>query len=84
MFAYSECRLFFLRLRRILIVGNLRLLSTGNLSAISLFVGVANRAAVVYNRVGFVGLAPNSPPVQGVETWIEIGFDQQQVQLGHW
>ena len=73
-----------LELHGILRVGHLRLLSTGNLAAISLFVGVANRAAVVYNRVGFVGLNPNSPPVPGVETWLEIGFDRQHVQLGHW
>lgn len=62
----------------------IQLLSTGNLGAIALFVGVDNRAANVYHRVGFVGLVPNAAPVPGVETWIEIGFDQQRVQLGHW
>jgi len=73
-----------LELHGILRVGYLRLLLTSNLGAISLFVGVANRAAIVYNRVGFLGLNPNSPPVPGVETWIEIGFDRQHVHLGHW
>lgn len=51
---------------------------------ITLFVGVNNSATKVYDRVGFVGLAPNSPPVDGVNPWSEIGFDRAHVELGHW
>lgn len=49
-----------------------------------LYVGNTNSAARVYSRVGFVGLDENSPPVAGVDHWVEIGFDRDQVQLGHW
>ena len=41
-------------------------------------------AAKVYSRVGFVGLGPESGPTEGVDQWLELGFDRQRVQLGHW
>ena len=41
-------------------------------------------AAGVYSRVGFVGFGPDSEPVEGVDSWLELGFDRKQVQLGHW
>ncbi|OJA19567.1 N-acyltransferase superfamily [Rhizopogon vesiculosus] len=49
-----------------------------------LYVGVGNPAAKVYDRVGFQGLTEGSPAVGGVEHWLEIGFDQAKVDLGHW
>lgn len=44
------------------------------------------RAAGVYHRVGFAGLDPaeTSVPVEGVDSWLEYGFDRSKVQLGHW
>ncbi|KIY46188.1 hypothetical protein FISHEDRAFT_66616 [Fistulina hepatica ATCC 64428] len=54
-------------------------------SGIVLYVGHNNSAARVYDRVGFVGLGPGSyRPGVPVQSWIEIGFDRQQVNLGHW
>ena len=41
-------------------------------------------AAKVYHRVGFVGLSEDEEPVEGVESWLELGFDQEKVDLGHW
>jgi hypothetical protein len=41
-------------------------------------------AAKVYHRVGFVGLDENDYTAEGVEDWLEIGFDRKYVQLGHW
>ncbi|KAH9951033.1 hypothetical protein B0H21DRAFT_776417 [Amylocystis lapponica] len=41
-------------------------------------------AATVYHRVGFVGLAPGSAPVDGVDSWLELGFERSAVTLGHW
>jgi len=49
-----------------------------------LYVGVDNRAKSVYARVGFPGLTKESPVMDGVENWLEIGFDQTKVELGHW
>ncbi|KAH7927274.1 hypothetical protein BV22DRAFT_1103798 [Leucogyrophana mollusca] len=49
-----------------------------------LYVGQGNPAAKVYHRVGFVGLGENDSPVDGVEPWVEIGFDRSRVHLGHW
>ena len=40
--------------------------------------------AKVLDRVGFVGLAANSSSVDGVDSWLEVGFDRTKVQLGHW
>lgn len=41
-------------------------------------------AASVYKRVGFVGLGRDASSVDGVDRWLEIGFDRSRVQLGHW
>ena len=49
-----------------------------------LYVGVDNAAKKVYGRVGFPGLIEGSPSSDEVEHWIEIGFDQTKVVLGHW
>ncbi|KAG1783534.1 hypothetical protein EV702DRAFT_1040092 [Suillus placidus] len=46
-----------------------------------LYVGVDNSAKVVYDRVGFQGLKDGS---LSSERWLEIGFDQSKVELGHW
>lgn len=46
-----------------------------------LYVGVDNSAKIVYNRVGFQGLSEGS---LSSERWLEIGFDQAKVKLGHW
>lgn len=60
------------------------LLFTLNKQYVSLFVGIQNKAANVYHRVGFVGLGHNEPHVDGIDPWIEIGFDTAYVELGHW
>lgn len=49
-----------------------------------LYVGVDNAAKRVYGRVGFLGLIEGSISSGEVEHWIEIGFDQTKVVLGHW
>lgn len=41
-------------------------------------------AANVYHRVGFVGLDERDFSAEGVEPWLEIGFDRDHVELGHW
>ncbi|OJA19667.1 hypothetical protein AZE42_02827 [Rhizopogon vesiculosus] len=51
---------------------------------IVLYVGVDNPARRVYARVGFKGLTEGSPLDDEVEHWVEIGFDQAKVDLGHW
>lgn len=48
---------------------------------IVLYVGVDNDAKAVYGRVGFQGLSEGS---LSSERWLEIGFDQSKVELGHW
>lgn len=48
---------------------------------IVLYVGVDNLAKVVYDRVGFQGLSEGS---SSSERWLEIGFDEDKVELGHW
>ncbi|KAG2062270.1 hypothetical protein BDR06DRAFT_1001358 [Suillus hirtellus] len=49
---------------------------------IVLYVGVElGSAKKVYGRVGFQGLDDESPLS---ERWLEIGFDQDKVELGHW
>ncbi|KAG2155561.1 hypothetical protein DEU56DRAFT_313931 [Suillus clintonianus] len=45
-----------------------------------LYVGVDNSAKEVYSRVGFQDLRPGSAS----ERWLELGFDQAKVELGHW
>ncbi|KAF9479092.1 hypothetical protein BDN70DRAFT_807583 [Pholiota conissans] len=59
------------------------LFSTGKTS-IALFVGIENKAANVYHRVGFLGLGRHDPVMDGIDPWIEIGFDRNCVELGHW
>ena len=50
-----------------------------------LYVAHDNKAAAkVYHRVGFIGLDGNDRSVDGVERWLEIGFDRDVVKLGHW
>ncbi|KAI0095041.1 hypothetical protein BDY19DRAFT_880874 [Irpex rosettiformis] len=41
-------------------------------------------AAKVYHRVGFLGLGPGGEPVDGIDRWLELGFDRSKVELGHW
>ncbi|KAG1864725.1 hypothetical protein DFJ58DRAFT_867114 [Suillus subalutaceus] len=48
---------------------------------IVLYVGVDNCAKVVYDRVGFQGLSEGS---SSSERWLEMGFDENKVELGHW
>ncbi|KAJ4470817.1 acyl-CoA N-acyltransferase [Lentinula aciculospora] len=54
--------------------------------SVALYVAHNNKpASRVYHNVGFVGLRPtNDIPIEGVERWSEIGFDQSKVELGHW
>lgn len=50
-----------------------------------LYVGNKNPAMRVYDKVGFVGLGSSAPEqYKHVEDWLEIGFDQSRVELGHW
>lgn len=51
--------------------------------SIVLYVGHENPAAKVYKRVGFAGLL-GAPPVKGVDSWLEVGFDPKCVVMGHW
>ncbi|KAJ6491644.1 hypothetical protein C8R47DRAFT_976415 [Mycena vitilis] len=51
--------------------------------SLALFVAHDNPAATkVYHRVGFLGL--DGAPVEGVDSWLEIGLDRSKVELGHW
>ena len=53
--------------------------------AIVLYVAHDNPAAAgVYHRVGFQGLSESKARVEGVENWLELGFDREMVRLGHW
>jgi len=53
--------------------------------SVVLYVAHDNEAASkVYQRVGFVGLDGKDCSAEGVEPWLEIGFDTDVVQLGHW
>ncbi|KAF9463588.1 hypothetical protein BDZ94DRAFT_605393 [Collybia nuda] len=59
------------------------LLNTKN--SVVLYVAHSNHgAAKVYHRVGFQGLSADDDPVEGVYPWLELGFDQNEVELGHW
>lgn len=49
-----------------------------------LYVGNGNPAANVYGRVGFLGIGKGALPAEGVDPWVEFGFDQKYVELGHW
>ncbi|KAF9563016.1 hypothetical protein CPC08DRAFT_346175 [Agrocybe pediades] len=51
---------------------------------VSLFVGITNRAANVYRKVGFIGVGEGAQLVQDIDPYIELGFDRNYVQLGHW
>ncbi|KAG6872519.1 hypothetical protein C0995_009209 [Termitomyces sp. Mi166 len=52
--------------------------------SVVLYVAHDNGAAIrVYDRVGFAGLARDGQRVQGVDPWLEIGFDTNKVVLGH-
>ncbi|KAI0348354.1 hypothetical protein BDW22DRAFT_79618 [Trametopsis cervina] len=53
--------------------------------SVVLYVAHENPAAAkVYHRVGFLGLGPETEPVDGVDDWLELGFDRSRVVLGHW
>jgi len=52
--------------------------------AVALYVGRDNPAANVYGRVGFLGIGKGALPVEGVDPWVEYGFNQSYVELGHW
>ncbi|KAJ7817299.1 hypothetical protein B0H14DRAFT_2843048 [Mycena olivaceomarginata] len=53
--------------------------------SVALYVAHNNSGAThVYHRVGFLGLADGSAPVEGVDSWLEIGLDHSKVELGHW
>ncbi|KAF5385238.1 hypothetical protein D9615_001282 [Tricholomella constricta] len=53
--------------------------------SVVLYVAHNNPAASkVYDRVGFAGLAGSSLPVNGVDSWLEVGFDRDMIDLGHW
>ncbi|KAK7057720.1 N-acetyltransferase domain-containing protein [Favolaschia claudopus] len=56
-----------------------------NKNSVALYVAHSNPAArLVYHRVGFLGLTDGDAPVEGVDSWLEIGFDHNKVELGHW
>ncbi|PFH50461.1 hypothetical protein AMATHDRAFT_145063 [Amanita thiersii Skay4041] len=48
--------------------------------SIALYVGVENGAQSVYRKVGFKNLDETSD----ADRWVEIGFEQEFVDLGHW
>ncbi|KAJ7125302.1 hypothetical protein C8R44DRAFT_782835 [Mycena epipterygia] len=53
--------------------------------SVALYVAHNNPAATnVYHRVGFLGLVDGAPPVEGVDSWLEIGLDRSKIELGHW
>jgi hypothetical protein len=51
---------------------------------ISLYVGTTNRARQVYVDAVFAGLGNNDGQGEGIENWVETGFDRSTVDLGHW
>jgi len=53
--------------------------------SVVLYVAHNNPAAnICYSRVGFRGLDSGKSRVDGVEDWLELGFDRSRVELGHW
>ncbi|EPQ60347.1 hypothetical protein GLOTRDRAFT_52422 [Gloeophyllum trabeum ATCC 11539] len=52
--------------------------------SVVLYVSHGNPAAKVYDRVGFVGLRGNAEQYEGVDPWLELGFDPKVTRLGHW
>ncbi|PPQ67951.1 hypothetical protein CVT26_005831 [Gymnopilus dilepis] len=51
---------------------------------IVLYVGLTNKAANVYKKVGFVGVGDGASPYPGVDPWLELGFDHTYVNMGQW
>jgi hypothetical protein len=51
-----------------------------------LYVGYDNPARKVYRRVGFAG--PGGEPLDDESAnqghWLELGFDSERAELGHW
>jgi hypothetical protein len=41
-------------------------------------------APKVYNRVGFIKLNEIDCSAEGIEPWLEVGFDRNMVKLGYW
>lgn len=52
--------------------------------AVVLYVSHGNPAARVYDQAGYVGLRGNAERFPGVDRWLELGFDTDVVELGHW
>ncbi|KAF9654186.1 hypothetical protein BDM02DRAFT_57227 [Thelephora ganbajun] len=53
--------------------------------SVVLYVAHNNPAAFkVYHKVGFQGLESPKAVADGVEDWLELGFDRKRVVLGHW
>ncbi|KAF9502364.1 hypothetical protein BDN71DRAFT_1437953 [Pleurotus eryngii] len=56
--------------------------------SVVLYVGHSNEAQSVYARTGFMGLDNLRHSFQdredGMDNWLEIGFDKDKVDLGHW
>ncbi|KAG1745115.1 uncharacterized protein EDB91DRAFT_1080608 [Suillus paluster] len=56
-----------------------------NNERVVLYVGKDNGAMNVYHRIGFYGLGTDqTPPPDGIEPWLEVGFDPVHASLGHW
>jgi hypothetical protein len=49
-----------------------------------LYVGNANSAARVYNRLGFQGLDGKLATPDPASHWLELGFDPKMTELGFW
>ncbi|KAJ7496685.1 hypothetical protein FB451DRAFT_1208378 [Mycena latifolia] len=53
--------------------------------SIALYVAHNNPGAIhVYAKVGFLGLVDGAAPVEGVDSWLELGLDRSKIELGHW
>ncbi|KAJ7658535.1 hypothetical protein B0H17DRAFT_1096801 [Mycena rosella] len=53
--------------------------------SVALYVAHNNPGAThVYDKVGFLGLKDGAAPVEGVDSWLEIGLDRTKIELGHW
>lgn len=54
-------------------------------NTVVLYVAYDNPAASkLYHKVGFQGLESPKAVSDGVEDWLELGFDRKRVVLGHW
>jgi len=61
------------------------LLNVAHMQRAVLFVAHNNEpASRVYHRVGYKGLFAEEGSTPLVESWLELGFDRQRVDLGHW